>query len=347
MSTVRFTAHWVTVRRGFPAPEQPGERTGRSVPARTSANSRLGLDDVVQARRTTLPSEVQARSRTPSAAYKLGGVECGRACKLGAEDREQGASRSTSGWSVCDIQRMYCGRRIAVVVPAYCEERLIGRTLGRVPEYVDHVLVIDDASPDGTYEAAARVARLDPRVEVLRLGHNRGVGGAIIAGYERANRLGAFAAVVMAGDDQMDPGDMPRLLDPLVDGSADYAKGNRLVHPDAQRMPPVRRFGTRLLAHLTALTAGLDGLDDAQCGYTALRLELLDVLPVEKIFPRYGYPNDLILRLAECGARIVEVPVRPVYADEVSGLAVHRVVFPISGILLRGAARRAGLRLNE
>ena len=234
-----------------------------------------------------------------------------------------------------------------MVVPAYCEERLIARTLERVPGYVDHVIVVDDASPDATYKAAERAARRDERIEVLRLGHNRGVGGAIIAGYERARALGAFAAVVMAGDDQMDPDDMPRLLAPLVDGGADYAKGNRLVHPDAQQMPSVRRFGTRLLAHLTALAAGLDGLDDAQCGYTALRLDMLDALPMHKIFPRYGYPNDLILRLSECGARIVEVPVRPVYADEVSGLAVHRVVLPISGILLRGAARRAGLRSLE
>jgi glycosyltransferase involved in cell wall biosynthesis len=212
---------------------------------------------------------------------------------------------------------------------------------------VDDVVVVDDASPDSTYDCAARARTRDPRVEVVRLGYNVGVGGAIVRGYDVARRRGADVAAVMAGDDQMDPGDLPALLAPIAGNRADYVKGNRLAHPQARRMPWVRRIGTQVLARLTARVAGLDGLDDAQCGYTALRLALIERLPLGEIYPRYGYPNDMLMRLAEIDARICEVPVRPVYADEVSGLAPHRVVLPIARILVRGWVRRANRLRHE
>lgn len=235
---------------------------------------------------------------------------------------------------------MYRSLRVCVVVPAYREERLIGRTLRGIPPWVDRIVVVDDASDDGTEQAAWAVAGEDPRIDVVRLSVNAGVGAAILTGYCHAAALGADVGVVMAGDDQMDPNDLTDLLDALCDERADYVKGNRLAHPEARRMPRLRRFGTHALARMTAWVGGLGSLDDMQCGYTALRLTWLERLPLHEIYPRYGYPNDLILRLAEAGARIVEVPVRPVYADEVSGLAPHRVVTPILTILLQGALRR-------
>lgn len=240
---------------------------------------------------------------------------------------------------------MIADRLIAVVVPAYREERIIERMLSRVPAAVDHIVVVDDASPDRTSEVVGAVAATDPRIHLVRLARNRGVGGAIVVGYQRARDLGAEILVVMAGDDQMDPEDLPRLVEPIVMGEADYVKGNRLAHPEARAMPPVRRLGSHVLGRLTAATAGLPSLDDAQCGYTALRADVLERLPLSRLYPRYGYPNDLLLRLCEARARIAEVPVRPVYADEVSGFAPHRVVLPITGILLRGAARRVARRV--
>ncbi len=236
---------------------------------------------------------------------------------------------------------MFENASVAVVVPAYREAKILPRTLARIPGYVDWIIVVDDGSPDQTFEVAHAFAQKDPRVHVVRLGFNYGVGRAITEGYQRAMQLGADVIAVMAADDQMDPEDLPGLLQPLTRGTADYAKGNRLVHHEARAMPPIRRAGTRLLARLTGYVAGIADLDDAQCGYTAISSTMLQKLPLHDIYPRYGYPNDMLLRLAENGARITQPTVRPVYADEISGLSVPKIIVPISGILFRGALRRA------
>jgi glycosyltransferase involved in cell wall biosynthesis len=238
-------------------------------------------------------------------------------------------------------------KRIAVVIPAYCETALLPATVARMPEFVDHIIVIDDGSPDATFEVAHALAERDPRVEVIRMGFNYGVGRAISRGYEYALELGADVVAVMAADNQMDPDDLADVIDPVVSESADYAKGNRLAHPDSYRMPRLRRLGTRLLGKMTGAVCGLRELDDSQCGYTAISARALAHVPLDKLYPRYGYPNDLILRLTELGARIEQPVVRPVYADEQSGLRIPSVILPITAILARGAIRRANNRLRR
>jgi len=211
--------------------------------------------------------------------------------------------------------------RIAVVVPAHNEERWIAETVSRMPAFVDHVLIVDDASHDATCAEAARPQ--DPRVEVLRHPGNRGVGAAIVTGYRRARALGADVAAVMAGDGQMHPDDLAAVLLPVVGGAADYVKGNRLAYPGVLRtMPPARLAGTAALAWLTRHAAGIESLADSQCGFTAISASALDALgaDLDALWPRYGYPNDLIGALTRRGLRIGEVVVRPVYRGEASGL---------------------------
>lgn len=234
---------------------------------------------------------------------------------------------------------MYRGLSVAVVIPAYNEARLLPRTLRGLPAFVDQIIVVDDASEDQTSAAARAVG--SGRLEVLRHAQNGGVGRAILTGYARALALGLDVTVVVGADAQMDPAEMPRLLDPVVEGEADYVKGDRLGHPELlRRMPPVRVVGNFALSYLTRLSTGYWRLRDSQCGYTALSRRALAALSLNEIYPRYGFPNDLLAKLAEVDARVVDRPVTPIYGDERSGIRVLRVLLPISWLLLRGGLRR-------
>jgi len=235
---------------------------------------------------------------------------------------------------------MFRDRRVAVVIPAFNEELNVARTVRDVPPWVDHVLVIDDASRDRTFLEASRLRRRG--LEVLQHPRNRGVGAAIATGYRRALALGVDAAVVMAGDGQMDPADLPALLAPVVEGEADYVKGNRFAHGDVWRvMPPARIVGNIALSLATKLTSGYWRLFDSQCGYTVASRRALAVIDAAGLFPRYGYPNDLLARLHAARLRVRDVPVRAIYGTNWrSGIRLSTVVYPMSFVLARSWMRR-------
>jgi glycosyltransferase involved in cell wall biosynthesis len=242
--------------------------------------------------------------------------------------------------------------RIAVVIPAFNERRKIVDTVATVPAFVDHIIVIDDASGDDTSRQAtlAALGRDEPaRVELIRHAANRGVGGAITTGYLRAIAIGADVAVVMAGDGQMDPGDLPALLEPIAAGQADYVKGNRFLHPAIwSTMPASRIVGNVLLSVATRVTSGYHHVFDSQCGYTAIHRTALAAIELGKLFPRYGYPNDLLSRLRVANLRVLDVPVRPVYgAHWRSGIHLGTVLHPIPWVLLRSWGHRVAAQLRH
>lgn len=239
---------------------------------------------------------------------------------------------------------VFSGASVAVVIPAFREEDRIADTVRSVPAFVDHVVVVDDASDDAT-SAAARAAG-DRRLVVVRHAENRGVGAAILTGYREARALGADVAAVMAGDGQMDPLDLPAVLGPVARGEVEYVKGDRLQHPSVWRDMPIHRLvGTSALAWMTRHAAGLPSLSDSQCGYTAIGAGAMECLLREGMWSRYGYPNDLIGTLARHGYRIREVPVKPVYRGEASGLRPWHI-FTIGYVVGRVAARRAALSMR-
>ena len=228
------------------------------------------------------------------------------------------------------------GMSVAVVVPAYGEEALIGATLGGIPGFVDRVYVVDDASTDATAERARLFG--DSRVEVIAHERNRGVGAAIVTGYDRALSDGMDVTCVMAGDNQMDPADLEQLVRPVARGEVDYAKANRLFTGEAWRVIPRHRYvGNAVLSLLTKIASGYWHVADSQSGYTAISKEMLTQLDRDRIYRGYGFPNDMLVHLNVWNARVRDVPARPVYGvGERSGIKLRRVVPRISWLLLKG-----------
>ncbi len=220
---------------------------------------------------------------------------------------------------------MYKGARVAAVVPAYQEEKMIARVIETMPDFVDHIVIVDDCSPDDTSAAVRGVG--DSRVTLIRHEVNQGVGGAILTAHRAALDLGADVQVVMAGDAQMDPAHLPALLDRVTDGGYGFAKANRFYAPESfAGMPGYRVFGNIVLSFFTKFASGYWNLFDPQNGYTAIRSEVVRRLPLERLAKRYSFENDLLIHLNILQISATDVPIPAVYGDEVSSIKLRKVI---------------------
>jgi glycosyltransferase involved in cell wall biosynthesis len=231
---------------------------------------------------------------------------------------------------------MLDGKRVAVVIPAYNEEKLLPETISGIPGFVDRIYVVDDGSKDATVERAHAVG--DPRVHVIEHARNQGVGAAIVTGYKQALAERIDVTAVMAADNQMDPEDLEHICAPVARGEVDYAKANRLFTGQAwELIPRYRYLGNAVLSLLTKIASGYWHVADSQSGYTAVSLEYLQLLDLDRIYKRYGFPNDMLVHLNVWNARVRDVPSRPIYGvGERSGIRLRRVVPTISWLLVKG-----------
>lgn len=234
---------------------------------------------------------------------------------------------------------MYRGKVVSISVPAHDEEAHIEQVITTMPAFVDHIVVVDDASTDATAEKAEAVG--DPRVTVIRHTENQGVGGAIISGHRAGLDLGCDISVVMAGDGQMDPDHLSDLLDPLLDHGCGFAKANRFYSMDSFRgMPRHRVLGNVVLSFLTKLASGYWNLFDPQNGYTAITRATLERLNLDTISKTYEFENDLLINLNVLDVRATDVPIPARYGTEVSGMRMRNVVPAISLLLFKGFWKR-------
>jgi len=179
-------------------------------------------------------------------------------------------------------------------------------------------------------------AAAGPRVVPIRHETNRGRGGAVKTGYRAALDDDMDVVAVLDGDGQMDPAELDRLIDPVVSGAADYAKGDRLHDPaDRREMSGWRLFGNGLLTLLTRVSSGYWGMSDPQNGFTAISREALEDLEFDRLYEDYGFLNDVLVQLNVAGARVVDVSMRARYGDEESGIQYRSFVPRLSLLLLR------------
>jgi glycosyltransferase involved in cell wall biosynthesis len=230
---------------------------------------------------------------------------------------------------------MFSNKTIAVIVPAYNEENLIGETLHSVPSFVDRIYAIDDGSKDKTLEIIKSFTAQDSRIIPLTHPANRGVGGAIVTGYKKMFGDDIEIGVVMAGDNQMDPAFLPELITPVIEGRCDYTVGNRLISPEYRKGMTTWRFvGNAILTLLTKIASGYWQLMDPQNGYTAISKRALERISLDDIYPGYGYCNDLLVRLNVVGFRVKNVPHPARYGREKSGIRYSTYIIRLSCLLI-------------
>ncbi|MDP2832079.1 MAG: glycosyltransferase family 2 protein [Pseudomonadota bacterium] len=214
--------------------------------------------------------------------------------------------------------------KIAIVIPSYkVRAHILGVIHSAGPE-VDVIYVVDDQCPESSGQYVAENCT-DPRVRVLFNEQNEGVGGATLAGFSRAAQDGADIMIKIDGDGQMDPRLIPKFIAPIVNGRADYTKGNRFYNPeDVLTMPTVRLLGNAALSFMSKLSTGYWHVFDPTNGYLAISAKVFSLLPRQKIAKRYFFETDMLFRLNTIRAVVLDVPMVAVYGDETSGLKIHR-----------------------
>ncbi|MDP2730367.1 MAG: glycosyltransferase family 2 protein [Dehalococcoidales bacterium] len=231
---------------------------------------------------------------------------------------------------------MYFKRKIGVIVPAHNEENFILGVVGSMPDYVDRIYVVNDASTDRTLELVSGEVVRNSKLALINRQARGGVGAAIFTGHSEALKDGIDVMVVMAGDGQMDPAHLNRFIEPIINGKADYVKGNRLSnHQDIKEMPMGRIVGNFLLTNLTRVASGYWNISDPQNGYTAISANTLRKLDMDKIEHGFAFENDMLVKLNAAGARVIDIQHPAIYRGQNSKIRYPGFIVRTSWVLFK------------
>jgi glycosyltransferase involved in cell wall biosynthesis len=236
---------------------------------------------------------------------------------------------------------MYKNQIIGVVIPAYNANKHLRQVIEGLPEFIDHIIVVDDQCPQNSGEIAGKMAESDQRIVVIRHTENKGVGGAMVTGYKKALELKCDIIVKMDSDDQMDPAYIPDLIKPIAKGKAGYAKGNRFVDFTALRsMPRFRLIGNSALSFMVKACSGYWNMMDPTNGYTAISRKVLEKINLDKLSNRYFFETDMLIRLNIQNTVVRDVPIPARYGDEESSLSIRNTLLRFPVLLLKGLTKR-------
>ena len=215
---------------------------------------------------------------------------------------------------------MYRKLETAVVIPCYNEEKMITQTIKKIPEYIDHIIAVNDASTDNTIGVLNKLKKQYSKLIIVDNKVNQGVGGALIAGYDYAIKNTKTTAIgIVAGDDQFDSSYLKAMLDDFIDQSADYVKASRFFHREAfKTMPKYRQFGNIFISLLTKFSTGYYSITDITNGCGWLRREIIEKVDFSIVEKRYDYETSMLTALSIANAKVIDHAVPAHYGDEKS-----------------------------
>jgi glycosyltransferase involved in cell wall biosynthesis len=234
---------------------------------------------------------------------------------------------------------MFYYHSVAVVIPSFRVERWITKVVTNLPDFIDHIIVVDDCSPDDTAQIVKDLKH--PKVRLVSHQKQLGVGGAMKTGFKEAIQLDCDLIVKMDGDNQMDPAHLVSLLYPLVKQECDFTKGNRFgLLANVDNMPLIRRIGSLVLTMINKFVSGYWHIVDPQNGYFAIRGETLKKIKLEWLDNFYFFENSMLLNLNIIEARVSDVLIPSRYEDEESSMSILTIIrrFPlklVKGLLFR------------
>jgi dolichol-phosphate mannosyltransferase len=232
---------------------------------------------------------------------------------------------------------------VAVVIPCYKVAGTIREVILGLPGWIEQIIVVDDACPEGSGRIAENLDQ--PKITVVTHASNQGVGGAMMSGYRKALELGCEIVVKMDGDGQMDPAYLPQLLEPLMNGQADYVKGNRFIDTaELRNMPKIRLFGNNILSFLEKLYSGYWNILDPTNGFTAIHRRVLLKLDLAGLARDYFFESHMLLNLNILHAVVRDIPIPARYGNENSSLRIGKILLCFPPRLLWGLIRRIWLK---